>query len=682
MTGTSSAEPFVLSTYATNGTAMATMLSEKATALSDAADALLSAGESIPGIADLVTAVTDLAADWYHLDEHAGDVAAGFLATLGPGYHHDGSPMVMTLDDRTLDELGQVGFADRDRAIAEAEELAAGYQTMLEALANGDPLLWDPPRSDGEGVSLETMARMGELLEGYGVDPAFAVTFTEAMGVNGMVGMRDLYRSYAREAEEIDRPRGHNWTENGLAAWVDQQMVGAAVVLHTAMDTRRDTATRTDPDNAGLAEVARLDEDWVDRFENYGGDAQLDYSLLVREADLPADVLVAVGDNHLGDHFGHDDRGSDGDDAGLGSAGPQPATDADLNIAAAIAANPDASIGWLTSDGIERGTDNVEIVLGAEGIDADMYTGFAGIVDAGLTHPTDDASRGDLMEQTIRIVGDPHGEGLVVPPGTGGEAAANDMRQALGNGAAANMDGLHAMITDDWPVSPTTQDPPDDAVLTHDFLRETMADAEAADAVAAGYSAYAVEQLDPAVLPPEGEDSTPGGLFDDHQEALARLGMLEGTIVQAENNALIGLAEEQVAAQQRPGRLASGGIDIAAYAAGFIPGYGAVIGGIDTAADVSGFNPGQAFFPADEGLIDAAESDANDATEEAAANFSLLNALAHGAGAPPVDPTHELTDAEREIYHAWLLENGWHAYDFGMISNSYRMATDEFDGRT
>ena len=680
MTGTSSADPFVLSTYGTNGTAMAMTLSQKATALTDTVDALVAAGESIPGLADLVAAVTDLAADWYHLDEHAGDVAAGFLATLGPGYHHDGSPMVMTLDDGTLDELGQVGFADRNRAIAEAEELAAEYQAMLDALANGDPLVWDPPRSDAAGVPIETMERMAGLLEGYGVDSAFAIAFTEATGVEGMVGLRNLYRTYAQEAREVDRPRGGTWTADGIEDWVDEHSVGAALVLHTAMDTRRATTTHTEPDNAGVDDEARLDDAWVDRFENYGGDAQLDYSLLVVEADLPADVLVAVGDNHLGDQFGHDDRGSDGEN----TLEPRQATDADLNIAAAIAANPDASIGWLASDGIAPGTDTVELVLTSTVPDPAIYGVFADIVDTGLTHPTDDAGRGDLMERTIRIVGNPDGGGLHVPWSTGdeGENAATAMRQALGNGAAANMDLLHAMITDDWPISATSQDPPDDAGRTHDFLRETMADAQAADAVAAGYSTFAIEQLAPEVVPEPGADSTPGGLFDDRQESLQRLGMLEGTIVQAEDNALIRLAEEQVAGQQRPGRLASGGIDIAAYAAGIIPGVGEVVGAIDTAADVSGFNPGQALFPTNDTRIDDAQAATRETSADAVANFSVLNALAHDASPPPVDPTGNLTEQEQHLYDEWLLQNGWNANDFAHMTGGFFRATNEFSDRT
>ena len=675
-----------MSTYVTNATAMTTTLSQNVLALTDAAEALTAAGETIPGLADFVAAVTDLAGDWYHLDEFTGDVANGFLATLEPGYRPDGSPMVLTVDDRTLDGLGGIGFADRDEAVAAAEELAADYQVVLDAVADGDPLVWDPPNSDGAELSLEEMERMAGLLEGYGDDPAFAVTFTEALGVSGIIGMRDMYLAYAREARDVDRPRDHDWTEDGIATWVDEQMAGTALVVHTAMDTRRDTASRTDPDNADLADTDRLADDWVDSFETYGGDAQLDYSLLVVEADLPTDVLVAVGDNHLGDHFGHADRGPDDDDSGLDSARP-PTTEADLNIAAAIAANPDVSLGWLTGDGIAPGTDTVDLVLTTPDIAPDMYTAFADIVDTGLTHPTDDTGRGELMEQTIRIVGnDLAGADLYdPPPGTAPEDtehAADAMRQAFGNGSAANMDVLHGMVTDEWPVSATAQDPPDDAVRTHDFLRETMADAEAADAVAAGYSAYAIEQLTPGVAPEPGADSTPGGMFDDRQESLQRLGMLEGTIVQAENNALIGLAEEEFAAQQRPGRLASGGIDIAAYAAGFIPGVGEVVGAIDTAAKVSGFNPGQALFPGDASLIDDARAEASETTADAAANFAVLNALAHGADPPPIDAAGGLTEEEQLLYEQWLLENGWDPNDFTHMTTGFFWPTIPFGNRT
>ena len=658
---TSSADPFVLSAYVTSAAVMTTTLSGKATALTEAAEALTAAGETIPGLADFVSAITDLAGDWYHLDEFTGDVANGFLATLEPGYRPDGTPMVMTVDDRTLDDLGGIGFADRDEAVAAAEELATDFQIVLDAVANGDPLVWDPPRSDGAGMSLDEMERLAGLLEGYGDDPAFAVTFTEALGVNGIVGMREMYLTYAREARDVDRPRNHPWTEDGIATWVDDQMVGTAVVLHTAMDTRRGTVTRTDADNAGLADADRLDEGWVDRFESYDGDSQLDYSLLVLDADLPADVLVAVGDNHLGDHFGHDDSGPGDDDSGLNSARP-PTTEADLNIAAAIAANPDASLGWLTGDGIAPGTDNVDLVLTTPDIDPDMYRGLADVVEVGLTHPTADTGRGDLMEQTIRIVADDlAGTDLYDPPsGTDpedAENAADAMRRAFGNGAATNMDVLHSMITDDWGHAVSGELPPDDALATHDFLRETMADEVAADSVAAGYVTYAVEQLGPDTLPEPGVDSSPGDLLDDRRERLQQIGTLEGTIVRAENNALIGSVEERIAEQQARGRSVNAGIDIAAYVAGFVPGYGPVIGGVDTAADVAGVSVGDLVFPADEAALDAAEQEATASESRSAVNFATLNALANGAEQPPIDTSDGVSDAERPAYDAWLLAN-------------------------
>lgn len=656
----SSADPFVLSTYVTNATAMTTTLSQNVLALTDAAEALSAAGEAIPGLADFVASVTDLTGDWYHLDEFTGDVANGFLATLEPGYRPDGSPMVLTVDDRTLDGLGGIGFADRDQAVAAAEELAADYQLVLDAVADGDPLVWDPPGSDGAELSLEQMERMAGLLEGYGDDPAFAVTFTEALGVSGIIGMRDMYLTYAREARDVDRPRDHPWTEDGIATWVDEQMAGTAVVLHTAMDTRRDTASRTEPDNADLAGTDRLADDWVDSFETYGGDAQLDYSLLVVEADLPADVLVAVGDNHLGDHFGHADRGPDDDYSGLDSARP-PTTEADLNIAAAIAANPDASLGWLTGDGIAAGTDTVDLVLTTPDIAPDMYTAFADIVDTGLTHPTDDTGRGELMEQTIRIVGDPTSGGIHAPAGASPdevEDAADAMRQAFGHGAAANMDVLHTMITDDWGHAVSGEVPSEDALATHDFLRESMADEAVADRVAAGYVTYAVEQLGPDNLPEPGVDSSPGDLLDDRRELLQQIGTLEGTIVRAENNALVGSVEERIAEQQARGRSVNAGIDIAAFFAGTAPGYGGlVVGGVDTATDVAGVSVGELFFPVDESALDAAEEEATASEGRANVNFATLNALAKGAEAAPIDPTDGVSDDERLAYEAWLIEN-------------------------
>ncbi len=484
-------------------------------------------------------------------------------------------------------------------------------------------------------------------------------------------------------ADFVDRPRDHSWTEDGIGSWVDEQMTGTAVVVHTAMDTRRATATRTDPDNAGLADTDRLADDWAEGFETYDGDAQLDYSLLVVEADLAADVLVAVGDDHLGDHFGYDDRGAPGR-SGLDSAGP-PTTEADLNIAAAIAANPDASLAWLTGDGIAPGTDNVELVLTTPDIAPDMYTALAEVVDTGLTHPTDPAGRGGLMEHTIRIVADDlAGADLDDPPsGTtpeDAELATDAMRQAFGNGAAANMNVLHAMITDDWGHAVSGEPPSDDALATHDFLRETMADEVAADRVAAGYVTYAVEQLGPDVLPEPGVDSSPGDLLDDRREMLQQIGTLEGTIVRAENNALIGSVEERIAAQRARGRSVNAGIDIAAFFAGTAPGYGLVVGGVDTTADVAGVSVGDLVFPIDESALDAAEEEATASERRSAVNFATLNALANGAEQPPIDPTDGVNDEERLAYEAWLIENHYDGFAHDAMVAGFGHAR-EFENR-
>jgi hypothetical protein len=664
--GTSSADPFLMSTYATDGTAMATTLADKATALGEAAEALTAAGETIAGLADLVTAVADLAADWYHLDEFAGDVAAGFLATLGPDHPHDGSPLVLTIDDGTLDDLGRIGVADRDAAIATAEDLAADYRSILDAVENGDPLVWDPPGSDGAGMSLDTFERLTDRLEQYDEDAAFSVAFAEAMGVYGVVGLRALFRSYAQESRDVGRPHGRTWTDESIDTWVDDRMVGVAGVLHTAMDTRRATTTRADADNAGLGDAARLDDGWVDRFAAYGGESQLDYSLLVREADLPADVLVAVGDNHLGDAFGYDARGSTGGGSGL--ATPSIDHEAKRTIAAAIAADHEASVGWLASEGISSGTSNLELILTspAGGQDA-----FPDVVEAGLTHPTDDGGRGALVEQAVRIVGDPNGGGIPVPLGPDGEDAANDLRQALAGGAAANMDVLQAMIADGWPDAMTGQDPPADAWRTHDFLREVMRDRDAADAVASGYVSHAVERLDRDALPAPGVDTAPDDVLTDRADAFQELGMLEGTIVRAENNALVGSVEERIADQQRRGRSIDAGIDIAAYAGGFVPGYGQVIGSLDAAADIAGVSPGEAIFPTDLADLDEANDQAMASENRAQVNFAILRALADGADPPPIDAADGVSDDEQRQFKDWLLANHYDENAHSQMTNGF-----------
>ena len=664
--GTSSADPFVLARYASGGTAMGTSLQGTVGALGEAAEALAAAGEAVPGLADLVAACGDLAGDWYHLDRFAGDVAAGFLAAIGPSAAAHRAPFVVTLDDQTVGDLGQVGLADRDRAVAEAERLAATYAGLLDDLAGGGRLVHDPP-ADG-GLSLPEAERLATMVEAYRLDPAFAVTFARALGVDGIVGLRGLYEGYARQARAADRPRGRDWSDDATRAWVDAQMVGVAGVLTTAMGTRRQMpSSPPDTGPAGSGAADHLDEAWVERFERYGGDALDDYSLLVLAADLPPDVLVAVGDQHLGDHFGHDDRGPD-DESGLASA-PTTVTHADRTIATAIAADPDASAGWLASDGITSGTPNLALVL-TRSTPADIHSAFVDIVGSALTHPTDPAGRGALMEQAIRLVGHAEAGGIAAPRGLDDEPddGTGAMRRALGRGAAASMGVVDALVTDGWAGAHLAAPPPADAYVAHDFLREVMVDPDAADAIAGGYERYALARL--AALPPAGSDGTPRDGLDDRSEALRELGAVEGVVIHAENNALLGSVEQRIARQRSHGRVVDGVVEGAAFAAGFVPVYGQGVAALDAAATLAGVSAGGLAFPGDDGDLTRATTAAQLNHLDANVNFATLLSLADGAGPPPVTSVADLADDERQAFVDWVVPH-YRSADHGLMQGGY-----------
>jgi hypothetical protein len=661
---TSSADPSALSQYAADGTALARALQTKAAALVRAAGILAVSGESVPGLDDLVTAFGDLAADWAHLDAHAGDVAAGFLAALGPDRPAGPSPSVVTVDDRTLADLGRVGTADRDRAIVEAAQLAAAYRQLGDALAGGDPLVWDPP-GDG-GVPIETMERLAAVTEAHRYDPAFAVAFAEAMGVDGMVGLRGLHRSWAREARDADRPRGVTWTEASIDAWADAQMAGAAGVLTTAMGTVPGPG-RHHTGDGGPAAAGGLDDAWVRRFAGYDGEAQVDYSLIVRAADLPAEVLVAVGDDHLGEYLGGDGPAGPAPPGGLASPARTVPPEAAVNIAAAMAADADAAVAWLSSDGIEAGTDNVALVL-AHGNDVDVYARLVDVVETGLTHPTDVDGRGALMEASVRAVGD-HGGGVAAATGadvSAADEATSGMHVALARGAAANMDVLDRLVNDGWAHGHLGGPPPTDTYLAHDFLREVMADAGAAQAVAGGYEAHAIDGL--RNLPPAGPDGAPGDGLSDRGDALQRLGAVEGVIIHAENNALLGSLEEHLERQRSRAAWVDRGVDGAAFAAGLHPIAGAGTDAIDGLAAIAGITPGGIVFPADDATaaLDEATADARRHAADANVNFCILIALADGAESPPVASVAELDDTNRQAFVDWVLEHYDEASHFAL----------------
>ena len=79
--GTSSADPFALSQYASDGLALVAALEGDSDALTAALSALRSsASPFVPYLGDAGSVQADLVGDWQHLDESAGDVANGFFA--------------------------------------------------------------------------------------------------------------------------------------------------------------------------------------------------------------------------------------------------------------------------------------------------------------------------------------------------------------------------------------------------------------------------------------------------------------------------------------------------------------------------------------------------------------------------------------------------------------------------
>lgn len=277
----SSGNPTKLSRYSTAGLELATTLRSKIDTLRRAADDLARAGEAVPGLAGFVEAFSDLAADWYHLDEFAGDVGQGLIAAneaVHPGRSHD---TVVGFHDATLAHYGKIGYADRDEAIAAAEAMAERMDQLLHGAG---------PITPDKVPAFIAMAARGQY------DPAFAVTFSERVGVDG----------YLTAVELIVRA---HFDEN-LDMRVSPDGIVGVRVLATMLDTALDTALDTsrgdlvDPSfERGLHQARRLDQGFID--DLVSGDlpdhprAEIDLALLMRYTDPPTSVAVEVANHRM-----------------------------------------------------------------------------------------------------------------------------------------------------------------------------------------------------------------------------------------------------------------------------------------------------------------------------------------------------------------------------------------------
>jgi hypothetical protein len=341
--GVSSADPGKLLDYSTRGLCLSQDLVTAAGSVSDALDLLAGAADPdglVPSADDVAERLTDLADGWVHLDEYVGDVGRGFALLLDPSWDGDRT----TLDDRVVTgfdmwvtTLGRVGYADRDDAVRAARDHVGSVRELLDA---------DRPSSD-DVDDLAGLVGRGRF------DPAYAVAFVEALrpeGLTDLVGLIERGYHSPTKAE----PREVGWGLTMLAPF--------SAILGTALDTVPDMSAdrRVDADDARLRPQRRLSDGWVDEFLDRGlaGDAseRFRHSLLVAQAELPADLLVALADAAVTALI----RGAEGPTRMLGDDqlpvwGVEVAT-VEANVLRSLARNVVASGMWLARVGADGRT--------------------------------------------------------------------------------------------------------------------------------------------------------------------------------------------------------------------------------------------------------------------------------------------------------------------------------------
>lgn len=507
---TSKCNPEKLAQYADEGLEMSGALVRMAqgsgtASLTQALSRLASAGGGsafVPALGTVAEDFADLAGDWLHLDEFAGDVAEGFRSadTIGD----ESTDGVFELPDQYIGQLGQIGYADRDEAIAAAEEMAAEFERMRER----------GMVSEEEVLAFAAMAERGQY------DPAFAVTFSEALGVEG-------YNQATAMIRHAYEPDGEGVPPEGIAA------VGLlAQTLTTALDTRpgipRDE--RHDPDNADLRPEERLSAEFTRALtsEYQPGpnsafrEDERDLSVLLSMTEPPTGVALYIADNRL------TPRLVEGEVEELWHGGWSEHGGIVTNYAEMLGRNQEASALWLSSDqGVNWAGEpvydsNLTLVLQREDSrDIDGGQALAQVVENGLTSQDRPEIRRSLMSEAIDVVG---GQG---------EIRNEHMHDTLAQGVESNMDVIDNRVNDTFAAVDDDGYPidPDDPnanfehrehwraynfgtvgqlEATHVFLTELMDDPEAAVQVRTATVDYVQENLDALPvddngLPPRGE---------------------------------------------------------------------------------------------------------------------------------------------------------------------------------
>jgi hypothetical protein len=516
---TSSANPFKLGRYSSDGLALVATLMTQAHAVAGRLAGLRSSGSPyVPALGEPDGTLTDLVGDWQHLDEFAGDVANAFFQanhSLGerPLSQERLDRLVLSLADESILRLGQVGYADRDAATAAATRLTRDIRAAME-----------------DGISAEELDGLADRATRGQFDPAFAVTFVEGMGVDGMVRIPALV--------EAAWPGGEYGDNRG---WGQERLLPFAAILTTAMDTRAATPQidRHDPDNQDLGDGDRLREDWVREFSNFWQPDDFDhpnnlhYSLLVKSAALPSDVLVSVANRQLDYLLAHDaiPTGSmNGIPWGIQDSA------AEVNILEALGANEDASLDWLSMKNPGDGTIyypgrtaiNMEMLLRYQPntIDPVLGDALATVVDNGLQH-WDSAKSDALFEVVVDTVADYD------------EVHFDQLLPTLGEGARSHIDQLADRTHEVMPSSVGDVDANAQQGLynAHDFLKVLMGDDDSANSVYRGSLEFVQDAL--------GSDTGDGFGGESRQ-----IGGLMGLVTEADENAQVDATEARIAARQ------------------------------------------------------------------------------------------------------------------------------------
>lgn len=580
---TSSANPDKLQSYSADGLDLLGTLRTRSNAVTDALATLrASSSHHVPALGDVDERLSDLVDDWLHLDEFVGDVGQGFAAA---DYDAGGNPSgVVTVDDGTLAALGEIGFADRDEAIAAANEMADELDRMQE-----------------EGATPEEIDAFIDMASRGQYDPAFAVTFSERVGVDG----------YA-DATAMIRAAYFGTGDEGNGPIPNVQVL--STMLTTALDTLPgiDEADRHDPSNAALADEDRLGADFVHDLTTgyqpdgsggwWNGTGPDDLSVVIGLSDPPTAVAVEIAENRMKPLL--EDPGSLLNDAswwaGEGYGDPV------VNYASMLGRNDDASARWL------GGEDNLELVLTHPGDDrADGGAALARVVEAGLTNPDlrlpvpgapsyaeGPLAREALMDRAIDFIGGQDGAYDVDNP---------YLFDALASGVESNMTLIDDRINDGWSASGENYvyAGGDELPNTMYFLSDVMADDDAAERIRSATIDYVDGEL--AGLEVDEDGYRPR---DDVHEA----GRMLGTVMEAELAAIDEAFGDDLESSGRAQKVTN-------FVTGWIP----VAGEANSFADLAGVSVGELTSPSpsfDEHQADVQEAVL--AAEEAAEGRDLL----------------------------------------------------------